>query len=55
MINRKAFKYRPKITGEREQRLPQGRNEADTNRPSQNAGPLLKIEVTIPLKYLSNF
>ena len=40
------------IVGKTPQRPAQPGNEEDANRPSV---PVLNVEVTIPLKYLSNF
>ena len=51
----KSIKYKTKITGETEVRSVQGGNDGDTNWPPRNPVPTLKIEVFIPLKYLSNF
>ena len=44
----KSFKYKTKIVGNTPERLV---NEEDANRPTV---PTLNVEVTIPLKYLSN-
>ena len=45
----KSFTYKTEIVGKT---LAQPENEGDANRPSV---PTLNVEVTIPLKYLSNF
>ena len=51
----KSFKYKTKIVGKSSERLPQPGNPGDVNRPAQPAVPTLNVEVSIPLKYLSNF
>ena len=51
----KSFKYKTKIVGKSPERPPQPGNPGDVNRPAQPAVPTLNVEVTIPLKYLSNF
>ena len=45
----KSFEYKTKIVGNTPERPG---NEGDANRPPV---PTLHVEVTIPLKYLSNF
>ena len=45
----KSFKYKTETVGKT---LAQPENEGDANRP---AVPTVNVEVTIPLKYLSNF
>ena len=51
----KSFEYKTKIVGKTPQRPAQAGNEGDADRPPQPPVPTLHIEVTIPLKYLSNF
>ena len=50
-----SFKYKAKITGEIEARPAQPGNVEDVDRPPRPRVPTLNVEVTILLKYLSNF
>ena len=50
----KSFEYKTKIVGKTPQRSAQPGNKGDTNRTLQLPVPALNVEVTIPLKYLSN-
>ena len=45
----KSLEYKTKVTGKTSERPPQPGNEGDAERP------LLNVDVTIPLKNLSNF
>ena len=49
----KSFIYKTKIVGKTPERPAQRGNSGDANRPPQPAVP--NLNVTIPLKYLSNF
>ena len=51
----KSFKYKTKVVGETSQRPPQPGNPGDAEQHAQPPVLSLNIEVTIPLKYLSNF
>ena len=51
----KSFDSKTKLVGETAERLPCPGNPGDTDRPSLPILPSLNVEVTIPLKYLSNF
>ena len=50
MVNQLSIKI-----GETPERLPQSGNPGDVDQPAQLPVPSLNVEVTIPLKYLSNF
>ena len=50
-----SFKYKAKITGKIEARPAQPGNVEDADRPSRPRVPTLNVEVTILLKYFSNF
>ena len=47
--------FKTKITGKTEAGSAQLENEGDADRPTWTPVPTLNVEVTIPLKYLSNF
>ena len=51
----KSIKYKTKIVGKTPERPAQPGNKKDANWTTQPAVPTLNVEVTIPLKYLSNF
>ena len=55
VLDVKSFDYKTKIVGETPERPAQPRNSGDTDQPPQPQVPSLNVEVTIPLKYLSNF
>ena len=50
-----SFKYKTKIVGKTLQRPAQPDLDQDENQEPQPPEPALNVEVTIPLKYLSNF
>ena len=51
----KPLEYKTKITGKTLGQFPQPRNEGDTNQPAQPPVTSVNVEVSIPLKYHSNF
>ena len=51
--NGKSFKYKTIIVGKTPERQPQSWNPEDTNQAAQPKVPALKVEVIIPLQYLS--
>ena len=51
----KSFEYKTKLIGKLPKRPAQPGNEGDADRPPQPPVPTLHVEVTITLKYLSNF
>ena len=51
----KLFKYKTKIVEKTPERLPRTGNPGNVNWPEQPIAPILNAEVTIFLKYLSNF
>ena len=51
----KSFEYKKKLIGKLPKRPAQPGNEGDADRPPQPPVPTLHVEVTITLKYLSNF
>ena len=50
-----SFECQTKINGETPERLLKSGNERDMDQPPQPPEPSLNFEVTIPLKYLTNF
>ena len=52
-LNGKSFKYKTIIVGKTPERLAQFWNPEDTNQAAQPKVPVLKVEVIIPLQYLS--
>ena len=55
MVDNLMLSIRQKITGKTEARPAQGGNDGDNDRPSQKPVPTLDVEVTIPLKHISNY
>ena len=51
----KLSNYKTKIVGELPERPPQPGKSGDADQPPQPPVPSLNVEVTIPLKYSSNF
>ena len=51
----KSFNYKTKIVRKTPQSPERPGNEGDADQPLQPAVPTLNVEVTMPLKYLSNF
>ena len=51
----KSFEYKTKITGKTPESPSQSGNSGDANQPARPPVPNVNVEVTIPLKYLSNF
>ena len=51
----KSFEYKTKLIGKSPKRPARPGNEGDADRPPQPPVPTLHVEVTITLKYLSNF
>ena len=51
----KSFEYKTKITGKTLESPPQSGNSGDANQLARPPVPNVNVEVTIPLKYLSNF
>ena len=51
----KSFEYKTKITGKTLESPTQSGNSGDANQLARPPVPNVNVEVTIPLKYLSNF
>ena len=51
----KSISFKTNIIGKTPQRPARLGNEGDANRPPRPLVPALNVEVTVPLKYLSNF
>ena len=55
MANNLRLTIRQKTTGKTEATPAQGGNDEDNDRPPRKPVPTLNVEVTIPLKYISNY
>ena len=55
MADNLRLSIRQKITGKTEARPAQGGNDGDNDQLPRKPVPTLDVEVTIPLKYISNY